>query len=92
MQKIPRGRVATYGLLSALVRRRLTPLGVGWAMRAAPAGLPWHRVVNSKGGISTEGEHPGLQRKLLHEEGISARKDGIVDLDRYLWRPRKRTS
>ena len=58
----PRGQVATYGQLSALLGRRLSPVGIGWALRAAPDGLPWHRVVNARGGASTDAESPGLQR------------------------------
>jgi methylated-DNA-protein-cysteine methyltransferase-like protein len=36
VRKIPRGRVATYGLLSELVNGRLTPVGIGWALHGAP--------------------------------------------------------
>lgn len=86
MKKIPRGRVATYGQLSGMIQRRLTPVGIGWAIRAADD-LPWHRVVNSKGGISTDHEHPGLQRALLEAEGVEFDGDAI-DLARYQWRPR----
>ena len=82
--RIPRGRVTTYGELSKRIGRRLTPVGVGWAIRAAPDGaIPWHRVVNARGGISTDGEHPGLQRALLEAEGVRFRADGTIDLARY---------
>jgi methylated-DNA-protein-cysteine methyltransferase related protein len=89
VKRIPRGKVATYGQLSLLIDRRLTPVGVGWAVRAAPDGsLPWQRVVNAKGGISTDGEHHGLQRALLEQEGVEFGRDGLIDLARYGWRPR----
>src|SRR5262245_31787007 len=89
--RIPRGRVATYGMLSELVDRALTPVGVGWALRAAPEGaLPWHRVVNGKGGVSTDAEHPGLQRAMLESEGVRFDADGRIDLDRYGWKPSAR--
>jgi methylated-DNA-protein-cysteine methyltransferase-like protein len=89
VKRIPRGRVATYGLLSQMIERRLTPVGVGWALRAAPEGaLPWHRVVNAQGGISTDPEHPGLQRRLLEAEGVRFRRDGTIDLNAHGWRPR----
>lgn len=84
--KIPRGRVVTYGQLSLMIQRKLTPVGIGWAIRAAED-IPWHRVVNARGGISTDNEHPGLQRGLLEAEGV--RFDGeVIDLARYQWRPR----
>jgi methylated-DNA-protein-cysteine methyltransferase-like protein len=88
VRRIPRGKVATYGQLSLLVGRRLTPVGVGWAIRAAPEGIPWQRVVNARGGISTDGEHPGLQRAMLEAEGVRFQRDGTIDLARFQWRPR----
>jgi methylated-DNA-protein-cysteine methyltransferase related protein len=88
VRRIPRGKVATYGQLSRLIDRRLTPVGVGWAIRAAPDGsIPWQRVVNARGGISTDGEHPGLQRAMLESEGVRFDKDGTIELERYGWRP-----
>ena len=92
VRKIPRGKVATYGQLSRMIDRRLTPVGVGWAIRAAAEGsIPWHRVVNATGGISTEPHHPGLQRDMLESEGVELDRDGKVDLARFQWRgPRSR--
>ncbi len=89
VRRIPRGRVATYGQLSRLIDGRLTPVGIGWAVRAAPAGaIPWQRVVNARGGISTDGAHPGLQRAILESEGVPFERDGTVNLEKYGWRPR----
>ncbi len=89
VKRIPRGKVVTYGFISQMIERRLTPVGVGWALRAAPEdALPWHRVVNAQGGMSTESEHPGLQRKLLEAEGVEFDRDGTLDLSVYAWRPR----
>jgi methylated-DNA-protein-cysteine methyltransferase related protein len=85
--KVPRGRVVTYGAISEMIDRRLTPVGVGWAIRAAPDGkIPWHRVVNGKGTISTDKEHPGLQRAMLEAEGVVFDRDGRIDLGRFAWR------
>jgi len=86
--KIPRGKVATYGQLSELIDGRLSPVGVGWALRAGGAELPWHRVVNASGGLSTETETPGRQRALLVAEGVRFGPDGKIDLLRHQWRPR----
>jgi methylated-DNA-protein-cysteine methyltransferase-like protein len=85
VKKIPRGKVATYGQVSRLIRGRLTPVGVGWALGAAPESVPWQRVVNSQGGISTDPQHHGLQRAILEAEGVRFRKDGSIDLERYQW-------
>ncbi len=89
VRRIPKGRVATYGQLSELIGKRLSPVAIGWAVRAAPEGsIPWHRVVNARGGISTDNDHPGLQRSLLEAEGVRFSGDAI-DLTRYQWRPRR---
>jgi methylated-DNA-protein-cysteine methyltransferase-like protein len=88
---IPRGRVATYGQLSEGVGRRLTPVGIGWALRAAADGVPWHRVINASGGISTRGSSAALQRELLEAEGVRFGASGRVDLARYRWKgPRQK--
>ena len=90
VRRVPRGRVVTYGQLSAMIDRRLSPVGVGWAIRAAsPGSIPWHRVINSRGGISTDREHPGRQRALLEAEGVRFDAEGKVDLERVGWRPRR---
>jgi methylated-DNA-protein-cysteine methyltransferase related protein len=87
VQRVPRGRVVTYGQLARMIEHRLSPVGIGWAVRAAPEGsIPWHRVVNSQGGISTDREHPGLQRAMLEAEGIVFDADGHIDLARIGWR------
>lgn len=88
--RIPRGRVATYGQLSALVGGRLSPVAIGWALRAGGEALPWHRVVNATGGLSTERAAPGRQRMLLEAEGVSFSSSGHIDLLRHQWRPRAR--
>jgi methylated-DNA-protein-cysteine methyltransferase-like protein len=50
--------------------------------------VPWHRVVNSNGGISTHKNSaipPGLQRELLEAEGITFDWEDKIDLPKYLW-------
>ena len=95
-KKIPKGKVASYGLIAALAGSPRAARQVGWALHVMPPEqyrqIPWHRVVNSKGYISTTcHEHPPeLQKKLLEREGIEIkRKDGLwwVDMQKYLWHP-----
>ncbi len=85
VRRIPRGKVATYGQVSRMIDRRLTPVGVGWALSGAPDDVPWQRVLNSKGGISTDRQHEGLQRSMLEAEGVRFDSSGHVDLKRYQW-------
>jgi len=93
VERIPRGRVATYGQISRLLDGRLSPIFVGWALHAVPESrtpVPWHRVVNAKGGISTRrviGYAPNLQRELLEAEGVGFGADDCVNLEAHQWMP-----
>ena len=92
-REIPRGRVMNYGQIAELLKRPLSARAVGWAMRDCPDDVPWHRVVNAKGGLSTQGLadlRPGLQRSLLESEGIEFRQDGTLSIERYRWHPETR--
>jgi methylated-DNA-protein-cysteine methyltransferase-like protein len=94
--KIPRGRVMTYGQIARLMDDRYSPRLVGWAMHATPQdgrNIPWHRVINSKGSISTGRiiiQEPQLQRYLLEAEGVVFDARGHCDLSVYQWSPVKR--
>ena len=58
--RIPRGRVATYGQIAALLGYPRSARAVGRAMKHAPAHLPWHRVVNAQGSISRRANVGGM--------------------------------
>lgn len=94
--RIPRGRVMTYGQIARLLEDRYSPRLVGWAMHATPddgRDIPWHRVINSRGAISTGRvilHEPDLQRLLLEAEGVAFDERGCCDLSLYQWSPRKR--
>jgi methylated-DNA-protein-cysteine methyltransferase-like protein len=90
VSRIPRGKVATYGQLSELIDGRLSPVGIGWALRTGDESLPWHRVVNARGTLSTERESPGRQRGLLEAEGVRFDATGAIDLATHQWRPKTR--
>jgi len=83
--RIPRGRVATYGQLAALVGKPRSARAVGRVMSRAD-GVPWHRVVNSQGGISRRPRMTGMvtQRIRLEQEGIVFRRGRVV-LRRFRW-------
>ena len=85
---VPRGRVVTYGQIARGVRGA-TPRLVGYAMATLPetSGVPWHRVVNHRGGISLRsgGDGAQIQRRLLEREGIRFYGNGLLDLKLYRW-------
>jgi methylated-DNA-protein-cysteine methyltransferase related protein len=91
VRQIPRGRVATYGQIAAILGWPRAARAVGYAMRHCPDGVPWHRVVNAHGGISLRANVGGMlsQRLLLEQEGVSVRK-GRIRLDQYRWRGPRR--
>ncbi len=92
VRRIPRGRVATYGQVADLAGLEGHARQVGYALHALPpgSGLPWHRVINSRGEISAPGgsDWGELQRLLLEAEGIEFDAGGHVDLRRWRWKAR----
>ena len=93
VRKIPRGRVMNYGQIAGFIRHPLSARAVGWAMQQCPQGIPWHRVVNAQGSISTENltDPPGLQRLLLVGEGVHFDESGKLSMARYQWSPKRPT-
>lgn len=94
VRRIPRGRVASYGQVAALVGSPRGAQMVGWALRALPPNtdVPWQRVISARGEISIENlQWPkDLQARLLRQEGIEVRavRDVYaIDLHQYQWNP-----
>jgi len=86
VREIPSGKVATYGQIAKIVGS-CTPRQAGYAMAAAPDGIPWQRVVNSAGQVSarTSGDGAQRQRQLLQDEGIVFTKAGKLKFDDCGW-------
>lgn len=96
VRRIPRGRVATYGQIAELAGLAGHARQVGYALHALPqeSSVPWHRVVNARGGISARSV-PGaelVQEQLLEREGVRVGADGRVRLPQVLWSPRAGTA
>lgn len=99
VRKVPHGHVATYGQIAAMLGSPRVARQVGFALAGAwrvedHDPVPWHRIINAKGGISTrgDGEPSRDQRALLEAEGVEFRANGTVDLERFRWRPEDVTS
>ena len=88
IKRIPKGKVATYGQIAALAG---SPRAARQVVRILHSSsrtdrLPWHRVINSKGGISLKpGNGYELQKSLLENEGIEFGINDVVDFKRFLW-------
>lgn len=90
VRRIPRGRVLTYGDVAALAGLPGHARLVGYALHALAEGstVPWHRVINARGGISTGRALPGgelVQRFLLEGEGVEFDARGRTSLKRFRW-------
>jgi methylated-DNA-protein-cysteine methyltransferase-like protein len=79
--RIPRGKVASYGQIAAMLDRPRAAREVGWAMRLCPGHLPWHRVVMKDGSVSG-GEWSGARIETLRAEGVAFLPDGRVDMEK----------
>ncbi|HLY28516.1 MAG TPA: MGMT family protein [Aggregatilineales bacterium] len=87
---IPRGKLLSYGKVAALLGVPNGARQVGWAMAALPddTDVPWQRVINAQGRISTR-RRPGderHQRERLDAEGVHFSEDGRV-LPSHWWTP-----
>ncbi len=89
VEQIPPGRVMTYGQLATLAGAPGAARQVGFVMNAlADSELPWQRVVNAQGAVSTDKLGFGdIQRGLLGNEGIAFDASGRLDLKRLQWWP-----
>lgn len=72
VSKIPKGKITTYGTISKTLG--IDPRVVGYALHANKdsKNIPCHRVINSKGMISSGYAFggPDVQKKMLEKEGI----------------------
>lgn len=89
IQKIPKGKVASYAQIAKLAGKPQGVRGVVWILHSSSSlsDLPWHRVINSKGKISFPemSEQWIKQKKLLEREGITVSEYGEIDLKEFQW-------
>ncbi|NIS83125.1 MAG: cysteine methyltransferase [Anaerolineales bacterium] len=98
VRAIPSGRVMTYGGIAALIPpprgidytayARVRARWAGYALATCPDDVPWHRVINAQGRVSSRpGFGPQLQRKLLEDEGVVFDDKDRIDLRKFSWEP-----
>ncbi|GLY00768.1 MGMT family protein [Actinoplanes sp. NBRC 101535] len=87
VERIPEGRVTSYGAIAdALADRsgRNSPRQIGGIMSRHGGGVPWHRVVNSSGGLPPGHEQEARARLLA--EGVPMRGERVV-MTKAFWTP-----
>lgn len=84
VRQVPPGRITTYGTIGGLVGcpARVVGYALHHLRSLEQPDVPWHRVINVQGRIST---HGSLQRQLLEAEGIPFDATGRADLGRFGW-------
>ncbi|MBI9073546.1 MAG: MGMT family protein [Melioribacteraceae bacterium] len=90
VEKIPCGKVTTYGAIAEVCGIRSSARAVGWALNSAKVShLPCHRVVNRFGALTgkVHFQTPNLMQELLESEGVEFDNDNCVLMDKYLWKP-----
>ncbi len=93
VRQVPSGKVITYGQIArALPEPPVNELPqqpasaarlVGSAMAACPADVPWHRVINAQGKVSSRAD-AARQIRLLEAEGLCF-THGRIDLREHQW-------
>jgi len=87
VKQIPKGKVTSYGTVATLAGVPRGARLVGGVLHFNTIEVPWYRIINRHGLISTKClEHPKvLQKTLLEQEGIEVSKDFMIDLQKYGW-------
>ncbi|BEP12019.1 MGMT family protein [Acidothermaceae bacterium B102] len=85
IERIPEGKVASYGDIAEMVGLRSGRI-VGQVLSREGGGVPWHRVVMASGAPAPhQYQH---QLDLLVDEGVPLNKAGTrVDMTRARWEP-----
>lgn len=88
VRTIPRGKVCSYGQVALMIGSPGAARQVGWALAnlsIESGDVPWHRVVNAKGGISIRGrgDAADLQRLMLEQEGVRFDSRGRIPMETF---------
>lgn len=86
VEEIPKGTVASYGQIAALIGRSKHARLVGRVLSRAEyyGDYPCHRVVNHAGRLAP---HFPEQKHLLLEEEVAFKDDNHVNMKKHQWKP-----
>lgn len=83
VERIPPGRVSTYGAIAAHLGGGPRQVGAVMARHGGP--VPWWRVVRADGSLPPS--HLGRAERHYREEGTAMRPSGQVDMRAAFWDP-----
>lgn len=95
VRRIPRGKVATYGQIAAILGQPRGARAVGMALGAlrdeAVETIPWQRVVGAAGRCThRDGFQAGIQQEMLEAEGVVFDRRGHLDFATVRWKGPRR--
>lgn len=89
VRRVPKGAVATYGQIAWMAGYPRRPRQVGMVLKGLPKNtrVPWHRIVNARGYVPSEGRWWGAMEQIrrLREEGVAVDDRGNLDLGVFGW-------
>jgi len=94
VQRIPRGRVTTYGELARALTGSVhaaRAVGQAVARNPSPIVIPCHRVVRSDGTVGEYGGGVAMKTRLLREEGLEIKDGKVVESKQKLVRFERET-
>ena len=71
VRSIPRGQTRSYGAVARMAGLPGRARMIGRALGQLHDDVPWHRVINAQGKLSTSGEAAREQRARLQDEGVT---------------------
>jgi O-6-methylguanine DNA methyltransferase len=89
VQRIPRGKVTTYGEIARALTGSVhaaRAVGQAVACNPQPIAIPCHRVVRSDGTVGEYGGGVAMKIRLLREEGIEIKDGKVLEFERKLFR------
>lgn len=90
-QKIPSGRVTSYGAIARYLGSAGSARMVGWAMNKSHnlESVPAQRVVNRNGMLTGKHHFGGTSamQQLLESEGIKVKENQVQDFKKIFWDP-----
>jgi len=91
VRRVPEGKVVSYGQVALMAGIPRAAIQVGWVLHISDESdkLPWWRVINNAGRISTTClEHTAQnQKEKLEKEGVKVTKNLKIDIEKYRFRP-----